>query len=1154
MMVNPSSAYVIIEAIQASASFHLDWMGKTIHLSGFPYLVSAETVKEFLEQHTGRGTVVALEVKEPKRKGSRAFATVQFATASSADYIISLASRRLYYGSSYLKAYPKDFDLVQTKAYVHDMESVTLYFGCQISKEKFSVLWKKENVSVKFGFGLRKLYFFLSHFFVEYKLDLFYENIWQIELRRPRDKTSKFLLIQLVGAPRIYKKVEESIYSYFKETSDDQWVRETDFTPSNCIGQSSSLCLELPCGVDLLNFSEYFAFYKENEGPFILERGLTFSCNLDLVPIVGPPHGLEMPYKILFKICILVQQGCLPGQALDINFFRLVDPRRINIAFVEHALEKLYHLKECCYEPVRWLDEQYRKHLTLKRLPRTPAITLDDGLVYVHRVQITPCKVYFSGPEVNMSNRVLRHYSEDIDNFLRVSFVDEEWGKLFSTDLSPRAFSSNEDRRTSIYRRILSTLRDGIVIGNKKFDFLAFSSSQLRDNSAWMFASRSGLTAADIRNWMGDFRQIRNVAKYAARLGQSFGSSTETLSVRRHEMEIIPDVEVVTRGIKYVFSDGIGKISSDFGRRVAKKCGLKSSTTSAFQIRYGGYKGVVAVDPNSSMKLSLRMSMSKYESDNTKLDVLAWSKYQPCFLNRQLITLLSTLGVRDHIFEKKQREAIEELNTILTDPLMAQEALELMSPGENTNILKEMLLCGYKPDAEPFLSMMLRAFRAAKLLEIRTKTRIFVPRGRSMMGCLDETRTLEYGQVFVQISGVGHRPFYDNSLLMLGGCGSDQHNRIVEGKVVIAKNPCLHPGDVRVLSAVNVPALHHMVDCVVFPQKGMSADSNGRPHPNECSGSDLDGDIYFVCWDRDLIPPRQIQPMDYTPAPSMLSDHDVTIEEVEEYFTNYIVNDSLGIIANAHTVFADTEPLKAMSDPCIKLAQLFSIAVDFPKTGVPAEIPTELRVKIYPDFMEKPDKTPYESESVIGKLFRAVKDISPQSSSFKSFTRDVARNSYDPDMEVDGFEDYVDDAFDYKSEYDYKLGNLMDYYGIKTEAEILSGSIMKMSKSFDRRRDAEDVGLAVRSLRKEARTWFNTSRTTSDAESDDVYAKASAWYHVTYHPSYWGQYNGGMNRDHFLSFPWCVYDKLIHIKKEKSRMALQLSSLERRLQYGLSLG
>ncbi|KAG5539159.1 hypothetical protein RHGRI_019648 [Rhododendron griersonianum] len=716
-----------------------------------------------------------------------------------------------------------------------------------------------------------------------------------------------------------------------------------------------------------------------------------------------------------------------------------------------------------------------------------------------------------------MSNRVLRNYHEDIDNFLRVSFVDEELGKLFSTDLSPRVAFSSEERRTGIYRRILSTLRDGIVIGDKKFDFLAFSSSQLRENSAWMFASRPGLTAADIRKWMGDFRKIRNVAKYAARLGQSFSSSRETLSVGRHERVMIPDVEIVRDGIKYVFSDGIGKLSPNFARRVAKKCGINNSIPSAFQIRYGGYKGVLAVDPASTVKISLRKSMLKYDSKNTKLDVLAWSKYHPCYLNRELITLLSTLGVKDSIFEKKQKVAVEQLDTILTDPLRAQEALELMAPGENTNILKEMLLCGYKPDAEPFLSMMLQTFRAAKLLEIRTKTKVFVPGGRSMMGCLDETKTLEYGQVFVQISGAGNVCSRDNSRLMPNGIDSDQGHRIGLGKVCVAKNPCLHPGDIRVLRAVNVPALHHMVDCVVFPQKGM------RPHPNECSGSDLDGDLYFVCWDQDLIPPKQIPPMDYTPAPTKLLDHDVSMEEVEEYFTDYIVNDSLGIIAHAHVVFADREPDKAMSDPCLKLAKLYTIAVDFPKTGVPAEIPRDLRVQDYPDFMEKPDKTFYKSESVIGKLFRAVKDIAPHS--IKSFTRDVSRGSYDLEMEVEGFQDYLEQAFDCKTEYDYKLGNLMDYYGIKTEAEIFSGSIMKMSKSFDRRKDAEDVGLAVKSLRKEARAWFE------DGDNADIYAKASAWYYVTYHHSYWGCYNTGMKRDHFISFPWCVYDKLMQIKR-----------------------
>ena len=43
----------------------------------------------------------------------------------------------------------------------------------------------------------------------------------------------------------------------------------------------------------------------------------------------------------------------------------------------------------------------------------------------------------------------------------------------------------------------------------------------------------------------------------------------------------------------------------------------------------------------------------------------------------------------------------------------------------------------------------------------------------------------------------------------------------------------------------------------------------------------------------------------------------------------------------------------------MELAKLFSIAVDFPKTGVPAEIPHEPHDKEYPDFMEKPHKPTY---------------------------------------------------------------------------------------------------------------------------------------------------------------------------------------------------
>jgi len=40
--------------------------------------------------------------------------------------------------------------------------------------------------------------------------------------------------------------------------------------------------------------------------------------------------------------------------------------------------------------------------------------------------------------------------------------------------------------------------------------------------------------------------------------------------------------------------------------------------------------------------------------------------------------------------------------------------------------------------------------------------------------------------------------------------------------------------------------------------------------PNEASGSDLDGDVYFVTWDENLVPPRKQSwtPMDYSPVPA----------------------------------------------------------------------------------------------------------------------------------------------------------------------------------------------------------------------------------------------------------------------------------------------
>ncbi|CAF1206049.1 unnamed protein product [Rotaria sp. Silwood1] len=99
---------------------------------------------------------------------------------------------------------------------------------------------------------------------------------------------------------------------------------------------------------------------------------------------------------------------------------------------------------------------------------------------------------------------------------------------------------------------------NGINICDRHYEFLAFSSSQLREHSCWMFASlNNDLSANQIRELMGDFSTIRPVAKMAARLGQSFSTTTKGIELGSREYIEISDV---IRG-NHNFTDGIGIIA-----------------------------------------------------------------------------------------------------------------------------------------------------------------------------------------------------------------------------------------------------------------------------------------------------------------------------------------------------------------------------------------------------------------------------------------------------------------------------------------------------------------------------------------------------------------------------------------------------------------
>ncbi|OAY66642.1 putative RNA-dependent RNA polymerase 2 [Ananas comosus] len=936
-------------------------------------------------------------------------------------------------------------------------------------------------------------------------------------------------MFQLKYAPRIYRRIFDQKngskfngdrYRAFKEDVKFIWVRAPDFSVNSSIGKSTCFCLKLKerlLGSDVLKSLPF----SGELGEVILRTGNVSTSSTKLVPLVDCPSDNSVAYEILFQLNSLVHNQKLPAKKVNSDLFNLLGELPFDISM--RILLKMHKLKSICYEPMQFVRQQvanFRRNRKQNALSSSKS-THSESLMKCYRVLITPSKVYCLGPEAETSNYVVKHYSAYASDFVRVSFVDEDWSKLSPDTISARIERGlfSKPFKTGIHDRILSILRDGFSIGLKKFEFLAFSASQLRSNSVWMFASNDDVTAEGIREWMGQFNQIHSVSKCAARMGQLFSSSLQTLNVPSWEVKTIPDIDVTTDGNKYTFSDGIGKISLSFARQVAQKCGL-SHTPSAFQIRYGGYKGVIAVDRTSFNKLSLRPSMKKFESNSTMLNITKWSNYQPCFLNREIICLLSTLGIEDEVFESMQHEHMHFLDGMLTNSEVALIVLGQMAGAETRTAVK-MLTHGYEPTSEPYLSMMLQAHREYQLSDLRSKCRIFVPKGRVLVGCLDEIGLLEYGQVYVRIT-LTKEELKDADQTFFHKV--DETTAVIVGKVVVTKNPCLHPGDIRVLEAVYDVQLDDMglVDCVVFPQKGK------RPHPNECSGGDLDGDLYFVCWDRRLVPDNTDTPMDYTARRPRIMDHD----EIQKFFVDYMISDSLGIISTTHLVYADSEPMKARSPKCLELASLHSMAVDFAKTGAPADMPRVLKPKEYPDFMERWDRSMYKSTGVLGKLYRAVSTHIEETLSFDTdFSNSIPEAAYDRDLEVEGFEAFLEAAQEFYDQYSEKLSSLMNYYGAEYEDEILTGNLRNRSLYLvkDRKRYGEmkdRILVVVKGLHKEVGGWFKSS-----CADNDSLKMASAWYHVTYHPNY-------SPKNRFLSFPWTISDALLSIKSSKHQRKL----------------
>ncbi|KAI9027116.1 RNA dependent RNA polymerase-domain-containing protein [Phycomyces nitens] len=595
------------------------------------------------------------------------------------------------------------------------------------------------------------------------------------------------------------------------------------------------------------------------------------------------------PYDVLYMLESVILNHYFDEANLDDDFYEMV--KKLPPSITCGILDIISLDKKRVWDP----ENKFREIWNNLRMKVCHKRKIPDHCTLMRKMVVTPTSIYIQPPSLETTNRVIRHFRSYSDRFIRVQFCDDGMNRISA---SHTGLSNNE-----VYDRIYKVLTNGIQIGTRRYDFLAFSNSQLRDHGCWFFAPTKDMTASMIRDWMGRFSHVKIVAKNATRMGQCFSSTRPICQLKKEEIEHIPDVE--RNG--YTFSDGVGMISPALAREISSKMELRH-VPSAFQFRLAGAKGVLTVANGlSGRKVKMRPSQIKFDSDHLVLEVIRFSTSIPAYLNKQIITILSALGVKDEVFMTLMDDMLKTLNDMLSNP---SEAIKVLNSNIDefgtTQTMVRMIQAGFMDRKDPYTVNLLNMFRVSMLKNLKKKTKINVPNGAFLLGVMDETGSLQEGEVFCQVT----EPSSQSS-----------RKRIITGDIVVYRNPCFHPGDVRVVNAVDCPKLRHLSDVVVFSSQGF------RDIPSMCSGGDLDGDDYTIYWDQRLLPPtRNYTPMDYEPEKPLQVD-EVHISHILKFYINYMNNDNLGQIANAHLATADMSYDGALNGSCKHLAQLHSSAV-----------------------------------------------------------------------------------------------------------------------------------------------------------------------------------------------------------------------------------
>lgn len=459
-----------------------------------------------------------------------------------------------------------------------------------------------------------------------------------------------------------------------------------------------------------------------------------------------------------------------------------------------------------------------------------PASLDPDNLFECLHVTVTPTGLRLDGPYPERSNRVMRSYPDNHDSFLRVSFVEED-NLQFRLD-------QEVDGKQFIKDRFGTFLHEGLEIGGRRFRFLAYSQSALKEHAVWFskdFVTPQGMavSAESIIVSLGDFTQpdpqlVYCPARYAARVSQAFTATDASTSVEAEEIFRDPDILDPTG--RWNFTDGVGTISREMAvaiwrelRRRRKKARRSTTYPRAFQVRFQGSKGMLSVDHRLEGKvITLRPSMIKFEAPtSTTIEIArAFDKPGPFYLNRPLIMILEQLGVPYDTFEILQDNAVREAQNSVWSYERAGRLLEAYGLGASYKLTSVMLALerlgtSPQPREDVFYQRMMDFAVNHVLRELKHHARIPVKDAWNLVGVADIHGWLKEGEVFIHVVPTdGQQPFY------------------FEGETLVTRSPTIHPGDVQLVRAIGPPpsgspfVTESLRNCIVFSTKGSTLSYN----------------------------------------------------------------------------------------------------------------------------------------------------------------------------------------------------------------------------------------------------------------------------------------------------------------------------------------